>query len=372
MFLNPKLLRIGWITMPVKPASKSTKKPAAKKTTVKDRTKIQPIWDLYRDGVTQGAINTFLSCREQFRLKTVFGYRNRAKAGTTAFGSAFHDILAATQHAHEGRQPKSLDNAIADYQHRLGELSPQAREETGVMLATIRCLIQQYGKRWEADHSRWKWLKREDTFNIGIPVADLGLTSFLKAAIAKPGVIPLRGRWDGVFQNPQTRLLETKTKSRIDEDGIAAMLAHDTQTQLYCWAIRKALGKEPAGVVYDVIRNPQLRQKQGESAIDFAKRIEADVCERPDWYFMRWDVTFTKGDLDRWETRFLRPVLRQMVEWWESIKDDPSDPWKSPLHFCNPGAFWNQYGRRDVFEAITSGNYFSLERRSEPYPELVD
>ena len=340
--------------MPVKPA----KKPTAKKVTVKDRAKIQPIWDLYRDGLTQGSIGTFLACREQFRLKTVFGYRNKAKAGTTAFGSAFHDILAATQHAAKGKQPKTLDAAVTDYMDRMGELSPQAREETTVMLATIRCLIQQYAKRWEADYARWKWKAREETFHIK------GTNEFAG--------IPLRGRWDGVFENPELRLLETKTKGRIDEEGIAAMLAHDTQTQLYCWAIWKTFGKMPSGVVYDVIRNPQLRQKQGEPALDFAKRIEADVTDRPDWYFMRWDVTFSKGDLERWETRFLRPVLRQIVEWWESIKDNPSDPWGSPLHFCNPGAFWNQYGRSDVFEAITSGNYFSLERRSEPYPELVD
>ena len=347
----------------------TTRKQAVRETFKKAKgvKKLEPIWDLYRDGLTQGAIGTFLSCRHQFWLKYVMGYRNKAKAGATAFGSAFHDILAHTQHAAPGKKPLTLDQAVSSYLKSLGELSPTVLEETTCMLAQIKMLIELYNQRWEEDHASRTWLKREETFRFVYELPYNGGEAIYD--------IPLRGRWDGVFQRKKSgiRLHETKTKGRIDEEGIAKSLPFDTQTMLYSLAIERELKRgTPDGTCYDVIRNPQLRLKQGERTIDFVDRCREDVEKRLDWYFMRWEVTITKQELKHWETHFLYPVLCQIVAWWESIKDHPTEPWKSPLHFVNPGAFWSVYGRNDLFEAITSGQTFSLDRRTEPFPELVD
>lgn len=327
----------------------------------------KPIWDLYDDGLTQGAISTFLDCRHQFWLKYVMGYRNKAKAGATFFGSAFHDILAAIQFSKTGK-PKTLERAASDYLKSLGTLSPSVLEETNCMLAQIKMLIELYNQRWEAEHAEREWLKREETFRF--------VYEFVKPGSEQVIDIPLRGRWDGVFQTKKAkelRLHETKTKGRIDEEGIAKSLPFDTQTMLYSLAIQRQIKKgTPKGTCYDVIRNPQLKLKQGETTTQFVDRCAKDVQDRPDWYFLRFNVSITEAELTHWENHFLAPVLWQIVQWWESIKARPIEPWKSPLHFMRPGAFWSVYGRSDMFEALTSGNTFSLERREIPFPELVD
>lgn len=293
------------------------------------------------------------------------GFRSKAKAGATAFGSAFHDILAHTQHAEPGKQPKSLEQATGDYFKSLGTLTANVEEETTSMLAQIKMLIELYGKQWAKEQANWKFELREDTFRF--PFELMGYPG-------SPRSIPLRGRFDGAFRRggKPLWLLETKTKGRIDEEGIAKSLPFDTQTMLYCWAIKQRFGEMPSGTVYDVIRNPQLKQKQGETSIEFVDRIREDVVKRPEWYFVRFDVTLQPSDLAKWEKSFLVPVVRQIVEWWESIKQTPNDPFRSPLHFIRPGAFWSQYGRSDMFEAITSDNTFSLEKRKVVYPELED
>lgn len=326
---------------------------------------LRPIWNLYEHGLTQGAISTFLDCRHQFWLKYVMGYRNKAKGGATAFGSAFHDILAHTQHSEPGKKPKSLDVAVTDYMKSLSTLTPNVQEETSCMLAQIKAIIQLYNKRWEEDHATRTWLKREDTFRFNYTVQPEDKYAAFN--------IPLRGRWDGVFEKKKNIVLhETKTKGRIDEEGIAKSLPFDTQTMLYCLAIQRQLKLKPSGTCYDVIRNPQLKLKQNESTLDFVDRIASDIESRPDWYFIRFDVAITEQELKHWEQRFLLPVLCEIVRWWESIKTDPLNPWKSHLHYMRPGAFWSMYGRSDMFEALTSGETFSLERREEPFPELVD
>jgi len=336
---------------------------------------LKPIWNLYEHGLTQGAISTFLDCRHQFWLKYVMGYRNKAKGGATAFGSAFHDILAHTQHAEPGKQPKSLDVAVTDYMKSLGTLTPNVQEETSCMLAQIKAIIQLYNKRWEEDHATRTWLKREDTFRfnyeLNLEFNDRSKHDFGVSGTSK--LIPLRGRWDGVFKKGGSVVLhETKTKGRIDEEGIAKSLPFDTQTMLYCLAILRTMKVCPRGTCYDVIRSIQLRQKQNESTLDFVDRCRADIESRPDWYFMRFDVTITEKELREWEHRFLCPVLCEITRWYESIKADPLNPWKSHLHYMRPGAFWSMYGRSDMFEMLTSGNDFTLERREEPFPELVD
>src|ERR1700761_7192510 len=54
----------------------------------------KPLWDLYRDGLTQGSINLFLQCREQFRLTYWEGWSKKVPSDAIEFGSCFHDCLA--------------------------------------------------------------------------------------------------------------------------------------------------------------------------------------------------------------------------------------------------------------------------------------
>lgn len=345
---------------------------SVKKFRKQGKTRYEPIWDLYRDGVTQGSITKFLECREQFRLRYVFGWQSKARSGTTAFGSAFHAILAEIQ-----VRGISIEKAVNRYLRSLGDLAPSARESVTLMLAEISLILELYLDHWLKDHKRWNFIAREYEFETKHEVPIVVRNQI--GEYSGGDFIPIRGVYDGVFSTVKRKgkLLETKTKGRIDESAIQSSLPHDIQTQLYLTTLRQYSGEkgnpftgiETDEVCYDVIRNPQLRLSKGESIRDYLKRLRADIERRSSWYFMRWNVTLLPGDTDRWVERFLNPVLAQMVAWWESIKHDPNNPWGSPHHFCNPNAFQNQYGRSELFGALTTEKYFDLERRSVPYPE---
>lgn len=325
---------------------------------LKAKNRYEPIWDLYEDGVTQGSISRFLECREQFRLRYVFGWQTKARSTTTAFGSAFHDILANVQFKN-----LSVDKAVQRYLKGMGDLAPTQRESVSLMLAEVKLIIELYLEHYKKEHARWKFIGREQEFKITHEVA------FPTGRIYD---VPLRGVFDGIFErNKHIYLLETKTKGRIDELTLTGMLHKDVQTQLYLYVMSRLYPKKKIdGVCYDVVRNPQLRIGKTESLKHYLQRLKADIKARPDWYFVRLSVTLLPKDTEKWVHDFLDPVLWQIVQWWESIKDDPNNPWGSPYHFYNPGAFVNQYGRSDLFDAVTTEKFFSLERRQVPYPEI--
>lgn len=322
---------------------------------IKSKNRYEPIWDLWKDGVTQGSISRFLECREQFRLRYVFGWQTKARATTTAFGSAFHDILAHVQFKN-----LPVDKAVRRYLKGMGDLAPTQREAVTLMLAEVQLIIELYLEHYKKEHAKWKFVGREQEFCIG---HDFG---------ADREIIPLRGVFDGIFEkNKCLYLLETKTKGRIDELTLQGMLHKDVQTQLYLYVMSKLYpDKKIDGVCYDVVRNPQLRIGKTESLKNYLKRLKSDIKKRPDWYFVRLQVTMLPQDTEKWVKTFLNPVLTQIANWWDAIGSDPNNPWGKAEHFYNPGAFVNQYGRSDLFDAVTTDQYFSLERRGVPYPEI--
>lgn len=338
----------------------------------------KPLWDLWRDGITQGFIKVFLACPEQARLKYIEGLSIKTSSEPLEFGSAFHAIEAnVCQRQSKGKKGLKTDlieliaeeTTIYENKHiRDTKMAKKDQQGFGEMLSLVELTLQHYFKQWE--DSKTNWVCREVAF------AEPYAISPANVFPAGPNrSVLLRGRWDGLFDDKQKklRLLETKTKARIDEDGIQATLPTDIQTMLYCCAAKLRYGRVPAGVVYNVVRRSQLRPKKGEDYFkEYIPRVHQDMIERPGFYFMRWQVDFTPSDLDKWEHRVLNPIVERIVEWYESIKS-LDDPFKSRFHYMNPDALYTQYGRSDMFNYLTSGgNTFGYTRRKEVYPELVD
>lgn len=340
------------------------------------------MFDLYRDGLTQGSIGLFLDCRHQFYLKYVLGLSGANRANTTAYGSAFHDMLALTQHrttaTGEKLAPIPVDAAARKHVKSLGPLPPTQEEDVTFMVAKVRETIKLYNDHYAKEHAKWKWVARELAFNVPfkyqhwIPY-ELDKYGEIESGGPLDVKIPIRGRFDGIYEeSKRLKLLETKTKGRVDEMGITETLGTDIQTQLYLWAAKKVLNKELLGVKYDVIKTSALKLGKTETKKQHLARMVADIQSRPKEYFMRWDVTMKPGECDQWAETWLTRVIGQIVEWWESIKGDLNNPFKSPLHFINPRALYNQYGRCDLFFAVTRQQYFDCVQRKHIYPELVD
>lgn len=346
----------------------------------------KPLWDLGRDGLTQGAIELFLECREQFRLKYLEGWSSKKSSDALEFGSCFHDVLARIQSGEtEGRVPPTLALAMKEYRNRWRrERRPTTPEwdQTNVIFGLVEMMLPLYLDFWKKIDSQRVWECRERVFKAEYLLFADGIREQNNPNVKYPR-FPLTGRWDGLFWEGRQLakpgklwLHEMKTKGRIDEVGIQQSLPFDLQTMLYCWAARETYGVTPAGVVYDLVKQPGQRMTEKSDGMDparFIARVKAEIEKTPAEYFMRFQMTFSKDDLDNFIARQLDPILRQIHRWHTDLSAAGFDPSQTKEHFLSGKSLFSRFGSRsDYFDLITKGNSFGLFRRKHPFPELQD
>lgn len=328
-----------------------------------------PVWDLYRDGITYSMMSKFIICRERFRLATVEGLSYTEPKDALEFGTAFHHCL---EHVANGGSCTDLKKVLNKFIQSKKGLTPDQQNNFTFLMRVCEETFRLYYEHWKEMDSAFKFVVREETFEYLYPV---------------PGyrTIKLRGRIDAAYASGQELwLMENKTKGRIDEDLMKSTLSQDMQTMFYCLALEQKFGKQPDGVLYNVIRRSGLRKGVKESDNVFLERTVKDIKDRPAWYFMRWKTQLMPGDLDVWKKRTLEPLLVHICRWWESIMHNPFNPWETEAekglpkvnveHWQRPFGVYDDGdssgGRGDFFELLTKGSYYGLYRRSVAFPEL--
>lgn len=89
-------------------------------------------------------------------------------------------------------------------------------------------------------------------------------------------------------------LFEGKTAKRPDNDYFRK-LKFDKQVNGYAIGLHHLIGKYPRECYYTVFRKPQIRQRKTETPEDFFDRLEQDLIDRKDWYFIFYKHLFGKG-----------------------------------------------------------------------------
>lgn len=325
----------------------------------------KPIFDLYRHGLTQGSIATWLNCRCQFTLKYVEGWTAKEFSSAISFGIAFHDVLARVQ-----TEDITPEHAVDEFEQRTikqsGKLTAKQRDALSLQLGTVEILCRHYLQRWP---EKFIWVEREKKFFV--------YNNEQRGKKVGENLVPLTGRRDGVFRRKEggpLYLLETKTKGNIDEEGIQTSLIYDLQTMLYLWSIRHEFDQEPKGVCYDVVRRPGLKftgsyRSKPETLKDYFKRLEEDVANHKaedggSYYFYRWEVELSPGDLDHWIETQLNPILADIEDWWANRQ--------TRRDYLNPAALYTRYGRCELFDPLVRGDYSQFYRRKIVYAELED
>jgi hypothetical protein len=291
--------------------------------------KVDPMWDLDRDGITYSTMSKFMNCRERFRLSVVEGWQPKKINLPLEFGNVFHLFTEARL---QGMDPEDMEFIGVNYIRERAEddaADSETVQELNQLLFVSHVTYIEYCKYWEATPSfkdgnkniydrDIDWIGKETPFDIN-------------HRMPNGRVIRLRGKRDGDFYRRRGQkepyLLETKTKGNIDEMGIRDSLFKDMQTGLYLYSMQKDYRLTPAGCLYNVIRRAQLKPRKDEPPRAFADRVQKDIQLRPEWYFMRWRVEIEEGDIQRFIDRMLNPILHQICQWWDSVKKNPLDPW---------------------------------------------
>jgi len=331
---------------------------ATAKAKAAKRKKTTPFRDLFNDGVTYSFLDEFQKCREQARLSYVVGYTQVEMVEAFEYGNCIHACLEAYGKAN--REPINHNRVLNDYREkRLKSLPASERTEFNRIVETARLV-------WPAYLSWWTAKKGMET----LPDCEfVSLEEDFKFTHILPEgkEIILRGRFDGIlrYQN-KLWLMENKTKSVVD-DRIADYLPHDMQTMMYCHCVQQKYQEPVAGILYNVVRRPGLKYSTKDPSLNnLLQRIAADLQERPEFYFLRWNVYLDTNDIARWVDRVLNPILRNVMLWWDEIKTNPFDPWSIPNrvhHYASPAGLYTQYGRCNYFDIMTKGNDYGFKLR---------
>jgi hypothetical protein len=165
----------------------------------------------------------------------------------------------------------------------------------------------------------------------------------------------------GGGEKKRLRLFETKTRGRINDDTTSAVLPHEMQVNIYLGAILDMEGEYPSGVLYNIIRRPQLRLKKGEDLKQFSKRIADDVAARPDFYFIRLQMGMSKQEIDA-AKQDLEGIMAEFLAWWNG--DLP--------HYRNSDHCENKYGVCQFLKKCSNGDTTGLYRRGKVFMELEE
>lgn len=326
-------------------------------------------WTFEKSGISQGFIHYFLACREQTRLVYKELWSSHYEPLFREFGSCFHWLLAQVYSGRKGSgNPRTANHLIAEYHVLWKKQNPNPtnarKNQQDLVYGLCEKVLPAYLKRWDGDFGgKYKmgcsvvkpveWLATEEVWKLNYCVDDQ-----LKVLI--------RGKYDAVFADKKKNLwlFETKCLSVISEEDIMELLPTDIQCMLYLLAIKLQFKKKPAGVLYNIVRRPGLRQGKDETLAQLLGRVEKDITtpKRQDHYFKRIEMAIDWPEVEAWQKNFLDPILQEIRDW---------DMGKAG-HWQNPDALASKYGHCMLFDMLTKGDKSKYYKRKFVFNELQD
>ncbi len=331
-----------------------------------------PIWNLYRDGVTQSLITKWLECAKQCELEYYYGWTSIGKSEPLEFGSVCHYILEQAYHKIKLPSNNDIESYITSYRKRIEKdnesLSTAEFKNREILYCKVAALMKAYIFYFRKDFE-YNWLLIEKRFSIhyghGI-------------------CVNLNGMLDGAFILPENSkdvyLIDHKFLSMINIENKETLLPADFQLNFYLYATREYLKKiDPElkikGFYYNICRRPGLKYLKSDTSLKmYENRIFEEILKKPGYYFYSERhkendkcrdplfIPVADIEIDRWEQHTLRPILREIVKWYDSNFKWPG--------YYNPVALETKYGLANTTKAILYNDFSGLYQRSTPFAEL--
>jgi len=306
------------------------------------------------DGVTQSLLSAWLDCRQRAWYK-INGYYVPKYTESLLFGNCFHYLLEQLYKLFQdgtitSRTPIKVmiamgNEAISEWMDtELKEASGPDHNDTLEHVSLLSsAVLRGYIKRYKlTDFKTVKWIGQESLF-------DIDFKGFR-----------LRGKRDGEFEAGRSLyLLENKTKGRIDEGTLTDNLTFDLQNLMYLLSLFLEQRKVVTKVRYNIIRKPQIKETKAIAGAAYYKRVEEDVLSRPEFYFVRWDLVYTKAEQKQFQ-RDLHAMLKEFKQWVDG--DIPT--------FKNDKACVGRKFNCDFLTACASKSTDCLLQRDTLFPEL--
>ncbi len=314
------------------------------------------------DGITQSILSDWVSCRQRSRYR-LDGWRSLGTSKSLRFGSLFHSLLQDlyqtvrddhrfSKGAFLGKgkpNKKVLESFFAGFSDKhmksvlqtISDPEEIQAHEDDLLIAGV--IFPEYCKAYQEDFTPSRWTEVEGTFSVGWKSWRL------------------RGRIDGVMRIKKGLwLLETKTKSRIDENLLSTALTFDFQNLFYLLCAEECFesNEKIKGVLYNIVRVPSLRQGKKETFAGLVDRIRADIKERPEHYFKRFEINYDQSDRERF-AKDLEFKLIEFERWHRGMM-----PTYRNENACT--GKWNC----TYLDACASGEMAGYLKNGRPFAEL--
>lgn len=270
-------------------------------------------------GITQSIIASLIVDKERARIKLIEGLREEDKfSARMEFGNLFH---CAEEHFLAGKDYKK---PLLDYAKKLVVKYGNA-DSAEINKWYNVCLLQFpiYTDYWKKhkDSKKRVAVEQEQVFHVPY-------------TLPSGRIVYLRGKRDAVdIVGKSAWVLEHKTKSEIDHEKLTHFLKLDLQSHYYLTAadidpvLRQKLNKTPIdGVKYNVILRPlsggkhSIRQKKGQTELEFYAELGERIRGNPKDFFARWDCNIVPKEVKSFQDMCLNPLLENACddyEWWK-------------------------------------------------------
>ncbi|MBC8356405.1 MAG: PD-(D/E)XK nuclease family protein [Planctomycetes bacterium] len=206
--------------------------------------------------LTYSALNTFRNCPRKYKHRYLDNLRPRERADALSFGSVIHSAIELWYRsiANGNRLSIVLDFIDQQFPLRAGDDAQKA------MWHLARAMFTGYASCYPTEDFEIVEVEKLFTGEIRNPETGRPSQTFVMA-----------GKVDGIVRRPDGMyLLEHKTASSIDASYLDKLWT-DTQIALYSFQLRQ-LGYPIVGVIYNVLLKSRLKQKAGESEVEFESR----------------------------------------------------------------------------------------------------
>lgn len=220
---------------------------------------------------------------------------------------------------------------------------------------------------WFYSGTNYRYIHAEDKFNVPYQVRGYRKVNLL-------------GRFDEIIDmgDGTIGIQENKTKKTINYDLLESTIPYNLQTMMYAIAAQLKYKKRVSKIIYNVIRRPAHSQSKKETYQEFIERLDAEMEAKPKHFFYRVEYPLSQQVLDQWKRRTFDPLLVSLIQWWESVKNDPFSPWEdadglpNPHHWMRPFGVFDSLtlGTGDFYEIIVRGRDASVSVGNPPFEEL--
>lgn len=271
------------------------------------------------DHVSTSELHAFMRCRREHTNVFTLGYEPIAEAQPFVFGKLVHKGLEAWWRA---AKPHRLSAALLRIERTLDE-KPELVDAFD--RAKVEELLRGYDARWG-----------EET------LAMIAVEQEFRAPLIHPITreisprVGLWGRIDTIAGDPNGNvwIVEHKTAQDASPGPYWERLRIDLQCSIYLLGAR-ALGLEPAGVLYDVIEKPRLYpfraterrpRDREESPDEFRVRLAGHLASHSPYkrgIVVRLEMDEVEAGLDLWDAAHEIAALRERVRCGERSPRNP-------------------------------------------------